>query len=224
MPTRFAALKKSPATKSGPVRKAAPGRPAGSKAAEKAEALNDKYENIPFDDSRVVKYRETPGWEVLRQVAAPIAEVTDEIRALVDEMGDIMYTAHGVGLAAPQVGRSIRLITYDAGDGLTALLNPEIVKMKGEQYEPEEGCLSIPGLRGVVKRANEVVVKAMNLDGKTVQFRAREFEARILQHEIDHLNGVLFIDKADPESLHMLTPAQERGEAEPGDAPVAPAE
>lgn len=215
MPTRIVARKKPPFKLS-----ASPQPRGSSKAAEKADALSDKYENIPFDDSRVVKYRETPGWEVLRQVADPVAEVTDEIRALVDEMGDIMYRAHGVGLAAPQVGRAVRLITYDAGDGLTALLNPEILKMKGEQYEPEEGCLSIPGLRGVVKRANEVTVKAMNLEGKPVQFRAREFEARILQHEIDHLDGILFIDRADPETLHMLTPAQERGEAGESAAPA----
>ncbi|HVK07095.1 MAG TPA: peptide deformylase [Armatimonadaceae bacterium] len=210
MPTRIVGRKKAP-VKIAPLR----GEPhRSSKAAQqKAEALSDKYENIPFDDSRVVKYRETSGWEVLRQVCAPVSEVTDEVRALAAEMGDIMYRAHGVGLAAPQVGKSIRLVTYDAGEGLTALLNPEILKMKGEQYEPEEGCLSIPGLRGVVKRANEIVVKAMTLEGKPLQFRAREFEARILQHEIDHLDGVLFIDRAAPETLHMLTPAEERGEA-----------
>jgi peptide deformylase len=181
-------------------------------AASPKDALAEKYESIPFDDSRVVKYGDTPGWDVLRKVAEPVTEITPDLKAFIAEMQDIMYTAHGVGLAAPQVNRSIRLLVYDAGEGFRALMNPEIIKKKGEQYEPEEGCLSIPGLRGVVRRANEVVVKAMDIDGKTIQFKAREFEARILQHEIDHLNGVLFIDLADPETLHMLTAAEDRGE------------
>lgn len=181
-------------------------------ASPQADALADKYESIVFDDSRVVKYGDTPGWEVLRKVAEPVAEVTPEIKALIAEMQDVMYTAHGVGLAAPQVNHSVRLLVYDAGEGFRALMNPEVIKKKGEQYEPEEGCLSIPGLRGVVRRANEVVVKAMDADGKSIQFKARDFEARILQHEIDHLNGILFIDLADPETLHMLTPAEDRGE------------
>ena len=179
------------------------------------DAIADKYDSIPFDDSRVIKYGETSGWEVLRKVAEPVTEITAELKALIAEMEDIMYTAHGVGLAAPQVNRSIRLIVYDAGKGFRAILNPEIIKKKGEQYEPEEGCLSIPGLRGVVRRANEIVVKAIDMDGKAIQFKAREFEARILQHEVDHLNGVLFIDLADPETLHMLTPAEDQGEVSP---------
>ncbi|MBC7805777.1 MAG: peptide deformylase [Akkermansiaceae bacterium] len=181
-------------------------------ASLQADALADKYETIAFDDSRVVKYGDTPGWDVLRKVAEPVTEITPDIKALITEMQDIMYSAHGVGLAAPQVSRSVRLLVYDAGEGFRALMNPEVIKKKGEQYEPEEGCLSIPGLRGVVRRANEIVVKAMDADGKAIQFKAREFEARILLHEIDHLNGVLFIDLADPESLHMLTPAEDRAE------------
>jgi len=179
--------------------------------------LPDKYKDIPFDDSRIVKYGETPGWEVLRRKADPIPAVNEEVKALIAEMGDLMYRAHGVGLAAPQIGRSVRLIVYDAGDGLKALLNPEVVKSKGEQFEPEEGCLSIPGLRGRVRRAMDVTVKAMDATGRPIQFRAREFEARVLQHEIDHLNGVLFIDLADPDSLHMLPPDEDRGET--GSAP-----
>jgi peptide deformylase len=169
-------------------------------ASHQADALAEKYDSITFDDSRVVKYGDTPGWEILRKVAEPVTEITSDINALIAEMKDIMYSAHGVGLAAPQVNHSVRLLVYDAGDGFRALMNPEVIKKKGEQYEPEEGCLSIP------------VVKAMDADGKAIQFKAREFEARILLHEIDHLNGVLFIDLADPESLHMLTPAEDRAE------------
>ncbi len=84
-------------------------------------------------------------------------------------------------------------------------MNPTILKMKGEQYEPEEGCLSIPGLRGVVRRANEIVVKAQDRHGQPLRLRATEFEARVIQHEVDHLDGVLFIDHADPATLHMET-------------------
>ena len=185
--------------------------------AGKADALAEKYDSITFDDALVVKYGDTPGWDILRKTAQPVTDFADPaLHTLVAEMREIMYSAHGVGLAAPQVNRSIQLFVYDAGDGFRALLNPTITKKKGEQFEPEEGCLSIPGLRGVVRRPNEIVIKAQELDGKPVQFKARDFEARILCHEVDHLNGILFIDLADPATLHMLTPAEDRGEA--GDA------
>jgi peptide deformylase len=190
------------------------------------ESLRDKYADIPFDDSRVVKYGE-PGYDVLRRVAEPIKYVDTEVRSLIQDMGDIMYRAHGVGLAAPQVGRSIRLLVYDSGDGLRSLINPEVLKAKGEQYEPEEGCLSIPGLRGVVKRARDITVKALDGEGRQIRFRATEFEARVILHEVDHLNGILFIDLADPATLHMLSPDSEKAEreaSEAGDAVPGPAE
>ncbi len=184
-----------------------------SSPASDTDSLADKYDSITFDDTRVVKYGDTPGWDILRKIAEPVTDFADPaLTALIAEMRDIMYSAHGVGLAAPQVNRSIRLLVYDAGDGFRALLNPTIIKKKGDQFEPEEGCLSIPGLRGVVRRANEIVIKAQETDGKPVQFKAKDFEARILLHEVDHLNGVLFIDLADPATLHMLTPAEDRGE------------
>jgi peptide deformylase len=181
-------------------------------AQDKRDALAAKYESIPFDDSRVVKYRETPGWEVLLTKAAEVTQFDADLRALVAEMADIMYTAHGVGLAAPQIGRSIRLLVYDAGDGLKALINPVILKMRGEQFEPEEGCLSIPGLRGVVRRANQIQVRALDLTGRATQFRATEFEARVIQHEIDHLDGILFTERADAGTLRMLTPQEQADE------------
>jgi peptide deformylase len=179
------------------------------------ESLAEKYENIPFDDSRVVKYKETSGWEVLRAKAAPVETFDDSTRALIAEMADVMYAAHGVGLAAPQVGHGIRLLIYDAGAGLRALINPQILKQKGEQYEPEEGCLSIPNLRGVVRRPSTIVVKGTNKDGELVQFRATDFEARVICHEVDHLEGILFTDRADPKTLHMLTPEEIAREREP---------
>ena len=174
------------------------------------DELVEKLEKIPLDDSRIVKY----GDPVLRQVAEPLDRVDAEIQALIAEMGDIMNRAHGVGLAAPQVGKSIRLLVYDVGEGLLALINPVILKKKGEQMEPEEGCLSIPGLRGVVPRANEITVKALDGAGRPIRLRATEFEARVIQHEVDHLDGILFIDLADPATLHMETPGREDAPAE----------
>ncbi|MFM7322114.1 MAG: peptide deformylase [Armatimonadota bacterium] len=159
----------------------------------------------PFDDSRVVKYRETAGWEVLRAVAEPVTEFGEPLRALVAEMADIMLRAHGCGLAAPQIGKSIRLCIYDAGDGLQVLVNPKVIKTRGGDIPMEEGCLSIPGLRGTVLRPNVVTLRAWDTEGRDRIFKATEFEARVIQHELDHLDGVLFIDKADPKSLHMLT-------------------
>jgi len=159
----------------------------------------------PFDDSRVVKYKETEGWEVLRRVADPVVEFGEPLKALVAEMIDVMVHAHGCGLAAPQIGRSIRLCIYDAGDGVQALVNPKILKARGGDVPMEEGCLSIPGLRGNVMRPNVITVRAWDTEGRDRIFKATEFEARVIQHEIDHLDGVLFIDKADPKSLHMLS-------------------
>ena len=191
----------------------------------RARERSEKYAE-PFDDSTIVKYG-AAGSDVLRRVADEIRVVDSGIRELIAEMGQLMYRAHGVGLAAPQVGRSVRLLVYDAGDGLRPLINPVILKSKGEQFEPEEGCLSIPGLRGVVRRANDITVRAQDGDGRPMRFRATEFEARVIQHEIDHLNGILFIDLADPATLHMLT-AEEQAEEdeEPVGAAssIAPAE
>ncbi len=184
-------------------------------ASDKLPDLAEKYKDISFDDSRVVKYKETPGWEVLLKTAQDVKVVDSEIRALVAEMADIMYTAHGVGLAAPQVGRSLRILVYDAGGGLQALINPQLSKEKGEQYEPEEGCLSIPGLRGVVRRPSQIFVQALNANGHPVRFKARDFEARVICHEVDHLNGILFTERADPKTLHMLSPEEQAAEREP---------
>lgn len=168
--------------------------------------LPEKY-HVPFDDTKIVKYGAT-GDEVLRRVADEIKVVDTDVRTLIKEMGALMYAARGVGLAAPQLGHSIRLLVYDAGEGLRPLINPKITKMKGEQLEPEEGCLSIPGLRGIVPRAYEIQVQAQDASGRPIRFKAVEFEARIIQHELDHLNGVLFIDLADPKTLRMQSPEE----------------
>ena len=111
-------------------------------------------------------------------------------------MAATMYAKDGCGLAAPQVGKSVRIIVLDDGTGLLELINPVIVEKDGEQVGPE-GCLSVPGYFGDVKRAETILVEAINRNNKKVKLKAEGFKARIIQHEIDHLDGILFIEKAD---------------------------
>ncbi|GIP36733.1 peptide deformylase [Paenibacillus sp. J31TS4] len=134
---------------------------------------------------------------VLRQVCKPVPKITPNIHKLLDDMAQTMYDAQGVGLAAPQVGILKRVIVMDVGDdnGLIELINPEIVSKEGEQLGPE-GCLSIPGLSGDVRRANKVTVKGLNRNGEEITITGEELLARCIQHEVDHLNGVLFTDLA----------------------------
>ena len=157
------------------------------------------------------------GNPILTQVAKPVTRPDSSTRQLVEHMTRTMREAHGLGLAAPQVGVSMRVLIYDAadGDGLQIMINPRILEMKGEQLDPPEGCLSIPGLQGQVKRAQEVRVRAMDLRGRQFARRATGLEARVIQHEIDHLNGVLFIDRANPDTLEWVIGA---GEDEDGNA------
>jgi peptide deformylase len=136
------------------------------------------------------------GSPILRQVTTPVQEVTDELRQLIDDMFETMYAAEGIGLAAPQVGRSERLAVIDIREEGTepfVIINPEIIESEGSA-RAEEGCLSIPDIYGEVDRATRVVVKALDRDGKPFQIEARDLLARCLQHEIDHLHGRLFID------------------------------
>jgi peptide deformylase len=135
------------------------------------------------------------GAPVLRKQAEPVTQVTKRIRRLVKDMLDTMYEANGVGLAAPQVGMSQRIVVVDVGEGPVVLINPEIEEAAGSEID-SEGCLSIPGRWGYVERAQEVVVTGLNDSGRSVRLRADGLFARALQHEIDHLDGVLFIDKA----------------------------
>jgi peptide deformylase len=144
------------------------------------------------------------GDPVLRQVAGPVARISAETHKLIERMTAIMREAHGLGLAAPQVGVSARLLLYDTGEGLRVLVNPKILSMKGEQSDPPEGCLSIPGLQGIVKRAMEIRVQGFDQRGKPISHRAKDLEARVIQHEMDHLDGVLFIDRADPTTLEWV--------------------
>ena len=134
---------------------------------------------------------------VLRKKSNYVKKVNREIIDLIRDMADTMYHANGVGLAAPQVGISKRVITIDIGSGLISLINPEIMEQKGDQTDIE-GCLSIPGIVGQVIRPNWVRVRGLNEKGEQVELEGTGLLARAFCHEIDHLDGILFIDKLVP--------------------------
>jgi peptide deformylase len=141
----------------------------------------------------IVKY----GDPVLEKPAATVKKFDTDLERLVDDMFASMYAAQGVGLAAPQIGISLRLTVIDVSNGKNSeakivLINPEIIHAEGEVRE-EEGCLSIPGFRGYVVRPQFVTVKAQNLKGESFEIRGENLLARAFCHEIDHLNGVLFL-------------------------------
>jgi peptide deformylase len=136
------------------------------------------------------------GDPILRLDTKPVAAVTDDLRQLIDDMFETMRAAQGIGLAAPQVGRTERITVVhvaESGIGPLALVNPEIVSREGSA-KGEEGCLSIPDIFGDVERATAIVVRALDRNGAAIEVSARDLLARCLQHEIDHLHGKLFID------------------------------
>ena len=136
------------------------------------------------------------GDETLRKVCRPVDEITPRIQRLIDDMIDTMHAADGVGLAAPQVGVLRRIAVIETpNEGLFVLINPKIVAYSGEQ-ESEEGCLSVPGRWGITKRPMHVIVKALNRQGKPVEIKGSGLLAKALCHEIDHLDGKLYIDIA----------------------------
>ncbi len=135
------------------------------------------------------------GDEVLRMRAKEVKEVNDNIRKLLDNMRETMYEANGAGLAAPQIGISKRVIVVDVDDELLELVNPQIIKGEGSDVDIE-GCLSIPGYSGEVERFQRVTVKALDRNGQEVELTREGLMARALQHEIDHLDGILYVDKA----------------------------
>lgn len=131
----------------------------------------------------------------LRQKSLPINDVDGAVRDLMDGMAEIMYTYNGIGLAAPQVGMLQRVIIADIGEGLITLANPEILQKAGED-RLEEGCLSLPEIQVNIARSQSIFVRGINPEGKEVQHELSGLTARVIQHEIDHLNGVLIIDYA----------------------------
>ena len=133
------------------------------------------------------------GDPILRERTAPTPAVTEDVRVLVENMFETMYAAEGIGLAAPQVGRSERVFVMDVDENPLALINPEIVQKEGSE-RAEEGCLSIPEIFGDVERATRVVARAIDLEGKPFEVEMTGLAARCIQHELDHLDGKLFID------------------------------
>lgn len=136
--------------------------------------------------------------KLLRKICKPVPEITPNVKKLLDNMLETMYNSNGVGLAAPQVGILKRLVVVDIGEegpGPLKLINPEILERSGVQNGPE-GCLSCPGMWGDVKRSKYVKVKALNPEGEEIIIEGEDFLARALQHEIDHLDGILFLDTA----------------------------
>ncbi len=136
------------------------------------------------------------GDEVLRKKAREVGTIDERIVELVKDMAETMYESDGVGLAAPQVGILKRIVVIDVGKGLLELINPKIVKEDGEETEIE-GCLSVPDVVGEVSRPYKVTVEAKNLKGQDIVIEGEGLLARALCHEIDHLNGVLFTDRAE---------------------------
>ncbi len=138
------------------------------------------------------------GDETLRKISKPMQKFDLRLWLLLRDMADTMYNADGVGLAAPQVGILRRVVVIDVGDGLLELVNPEIIETEGEQGGAE-GCLSVPGRRGFVVRPNKVTVRARDRKGKEFTVTGEGLKARALCHEIDHLDGVMYVDKMDHE-------------------------
>jgi len=138
------------------------------------------------------------GDPVLRQRAAEVDEVNGRLVRLAEDMAETMYEAPGVGLAATQVGINKRLFVYDLGEGPQTIVNPVIAEFRGE-WDYEEGCLSVPGLHWNIVRPKEVHLTGIDLDGNELSIEADELLARVFQHELDHLDGVLLIERLDPD-------------------------
>ena len=156
---------------------------------------------------------------VLRHKASRVTSVTADIRKLAEDMVDTMHTNAGVGLAAPQVGvtRRVIVIQLPEDEEPRVYVNPEITRREGERHV-EEGCLSVPGYRGMVKRSERVRAKALDKNGRLVRIKADQLLAQALEHEIDHLDGVLYIDRlVDRNSLWKIdeTPEEETQQEEP---------
>ena len=151
---------------------------------------------------------------ILHQKAKRVPRVDDSIRKLIDDMVDTMIAAPGVGLAAPQIGVGLRVAVIKTDTNLYTLVNPEMVKAEGEQIGLE-GCLSIPGYVGEVKRYMKVVARALNRHGKSVKIKGDALLARAIQHEIDHLDGILFTDRlTNIDTLRKVEPQEQEKEPE----------
>lgn len=147
---------------------------------------------------------------VLRMASEEILRVDKTVLDLIKKMQETVVLENGVGLAAPQVGRNIRLILVKLGNRFLPMINPKIREISSEQFSGEEGCLSLPGEFGIVCRAKEVLVEFLDEGGRQQSLRLKDFEARIVQHEIDHLDGVLFVDRLDKTTSSLSFSERER--------------
>jgi peptide deformylase len=134
--------------------------------------------------------------QTLRQKSLPVKKIDAEVRSFISQMQDIMKQNDGIGLAAIQIGNPLRIVVCEVNDKMYSFINPEITKLSSKTSVLEEGCLSLPNFYGEVERPEKIIVKATNLEGKKIKLKAFGLLARVLQHEIDHLDGILFIDKA----------------------------
>jgi len=150
---------------------------------------------------------------VLRQKAKRVSNIDGSIQRLIDDMVDTMHEVEGVGLAAPQIGVSLRVIVIELpGEETLTLVNPQIVRRSGER-SVEEGCLSVPGYRGEIERSLKVVIKGLDRSGNEVRIRGESLLSQALEHEIDHLNGILYIDHLESmDNLFKLEPGAEATE------------
>ena len=140
---------------------------------------------------------------MLRTKAKKVPKVTKKIQELIKNMGETMVKADGVGLAAPQIGESLRICVVPINGKFVGLINPEITKKSTETNVDEEGCLSLPGIYLPIERSNEITVTFTDTKGKTHERKLEMFEARVTQHEVDHLDGVLIVDKPTPKGKKM---------------------
>ncbi len=158
---------------------------------------------------RIMRHLPDP---VLRQKAKRVPTIDSSIQRLIDDMVETMQQANGVGLAAPQVGVSLRVVVVQMpGEEPMAIINPKIVKRAGER-EVTEGCLSLPGYAGEIKRSVSVIVKGQNRQGKAIRLKTTGLMAEALEHELDHLNGILYVDHLESQDkLHKIEPEAEDG-------------
>lgn len=153
----------------------------------------------------------TIGDDVLTKTCKPVKEITPRIRTLIEDMIETMYAADGVGLAAPQVGVLKRLVVIDVGEGPFVMINPRILETSGEQTG-NEGCLSVPGKTGKVTRPNYAKVLAYNENMEEVEIEGTELKARAMLHEMDHLDGKLYVEKVEGELMDIEAESEEEAE------------
>ncbi len=163
----------------------------------------------------------TYGDSILREKTQPVTEVTPQTKKLIKDMAETMYENEGVGLAANQIGIGKQIMTVDVGEGLLALINPRVMESRGEE-SVEEGCLSLPDIKVEVRRAKKIKVRGLNEEGREIEIAAGGFLARAIQHEIDHLNGILITDRISLARRQLLRSRLKRLEGHSGRAGVGP--